>query len=285
MGATGTSPTMFTLHPYQAEPGVVALPTIDLPITAPTPTAPLIVDIADQLYVAWWDALAEQLGIPERRWRRHHPAEHGGIITVLGDTLVFDQAYWSRFASLAPGAVALPGRTAARLGVHRTGLQPPSPRPVRLVDLSRDRRARRRMRRGVRVAAANLARMEHQLQEHVVAPVTAEGDAGVGFAELPTYALALRLELALQLDPGWDVLAVIDLTTPPDDPLRAAARDAVRPLWETIWLLVDQLADRLAAEDQLASLDDAYELTLDELLRHARGTTLGARSAGLDSSH
>ena len=170
----------------------------------------LTVSIVDELARDGWEQLAGLAAIPGRRWRRHHPVGDGPLIELVGGRPAFDAAAWRRFASLVPGAVALPTRTAAMLGVAPADLRPPGRAPLRIVDLWRARRLRARLRRAERSFAADLAathaRVRDSLQE-----VLAPGDDGTPFEQLPAYALAARLEVAMHAGRGWRVPVAIDL--------------------------------------------------------------------------
>lgn len=173
----------------------------------------LTVSVADRMVRAGWESLATAAGIPRRRWRRHHPLVGGApLIALVDGRPAFDAAAWERFASLAPGAVALPTRTADSLGVARGALQPPGRAPLRIVDLLRARRARAHRRRAERTLDAAHARHVAAV-EQTVATALASGEDGSALATLPPYALAARLELLLDATARWEFPALVDLAT------------------------------------------------------------------------
>lgn len=171
----------------------------------------LSVSVADRMVRAGWEPLAEVAGIPLRRWRRYHPLASGSpLIALVDGRPAFDAAAWDRFASLVPGAVSLPSRTADSLGVARDALRPPGRVPLRIVDLARARRARARRRRAERTLDAAHARHVAAVSE-TVASALAPGKEGSSLATLPTYALAARLELLLAAPADWEFPAFVDL--------------------------------------------------------------------------
>lgn len=170
----------------------------------------LTVSVAEQMMRDGWEQLAQVAGIPARRWRRHHPVGDGPLLAIVDGEAVFDAAAWVRFASLVPGAVALPTRTAAALGVAPRDLAPPGRQPSRLADLVRSRRMRTRLRRAERRLDADLAvaraRLQTRLHEALV-----PGEDGTAFEQLPAYALAARLDLVLAAGRGWRTAAIVEL--------------------------------------------------------------------------
>lgn len=265
---------MLNLHPYLVEPGVVARPTFAPPASQVTASGVLCVDVIDRAHRAWLSVVARHLGVSTRRWRASGLGSSAGWIVAPGGEPAFDRARWSQVASIAAGAVALPSRTAERLGVARAGIQPPRRAPLRLIDLMRARSVQRRLSRALASVDADLARLEHALVTNVVGPAVADGDAGVAFGQLPRYALAARLDGLLRPAIDWSALAIVDLATPPDDARRSRAASIVDPWWAAIWTIVDELASRLAADGDLGSLDDAYALSLEQLLALARGARI-----------
>lgn len=185
----------------------------------------LTVSVADALLRNGWEELARQVGIPRRRWRRFHPLGDGPALALVDGRPAFDAAAWERFASLAPGSLALPSRTASTFGVARSAMRPPD-RRLRALDLVAARRRRRRMRRTLRDLEAEHARFRAALSEAIEAAL-APGDGAAPWEELPSYALAARFEGLLQASAHWSLPPVVDLL----------AADATR---ELVQLLVDR---------------------------------------------
>lgn len=171
----------------------------------------LSVDVAARLMAAWWNRYAEVVGVPTRRWAALRPTADGPLIELVDGRPMFDLHAWVRFASLAPGAVATPARTAAAFGLAAEQLAPPEPLPTRLVDLVRSRRAARRMRRELRTIEADLARFAAHLRTELVPWALADGEDGTPFAELPAYALAARIDgLVEGAGATWRTPCVLD---------------------------------------------------------------------------
>ena len=169
----------------------------------------LTVSVVDELMRDGWEQLAQVAGIPKRRWRLHHPVGDGPLVAIVDGRPAFDAAAWTRFASLVPGAVALRSRTAAMLGVAPGDVRPPGRPPLRLVDLWRARRLRRRLRKAERTLEADVATFEWSLGSQLDAML---GGDEVPFADLPSYALAARLDdLVDRTGRDWQVPVTIDL--------------------------------------------------------------------------
>jgi hypothetical protein len=231
---------------------------------------------------AMWELLSQQAGIPLRRWLRHHPLADGASILRRSDGghLEFDRTAWRRFAALAPGAVALPGRVAASYWIDAATLRPPD-RRARLLDLLAARRQRRRQLRRERTLDAELARWDAAL----------DGAAELARAEpeLADYARAARLEQALALPAEARAGAIAGLGR--FDALARATREARdaderRDRLEAAWrrarelqlrqlaaatTQVDALVELLVADGRLHTRDSASALTVTELLAVARG--------------
>jgi phosphohistidine swiveling domain-containing protein len=329
----------------------------------------LTVSVMDLLVRDGWETLARETGIPPRRWRRHHPLGTSPLIALVEGQPAFDAAAWERFVSLVPGAAALPSRTAQAFGVPRSAIRPPD-RRLRLLDLLGARRRRRRFRRLERDLEAEHARYRASL-EFAIDAALAPGDESVGFDDLPAYALAARLDDALDmigsrrlpmlvdllsLDATTTLVATlasrglgagpalleaarlqsgggIDMThrpgrwhamrellleasplgvqadaiaidtahvadqEPPVDEANAAAVARARRLtslrervardrgdaWAALRGLTWTLARRLDESGSLPSTDATFDLTLDELLRAARGVEVQPRDTPIRS--
>lgn len=236
--------------------------------TLPAGTRPLTVSVADAVLRGWWEAMSGVAGIPPRRWRRHHPAPRERPIVALVDgAAAFDVTAWWRFASLVPGARAMPTRTARWLGVPPQALRPPRPRSPFVVDLARARRARGRMRRRERRLDAELARFEAWLAGSVVAPALAPADDDTPFDRLPAYALAARIEETLHSARQWHAPALVDLA-------------GGHAMAEVVRLLRAQGCDEAAASVRAAQLASgggvAVPAFLDEL------PSIGAHGDGIE---
>lgn len=173
---------------------------------------PLTVSIVDRMVRAGWQRVALDAGVPPRRLRRYPPVGDAPVVAIVDGRPALDAAAWSRLVSLVPGAVALPRRTAAAMGVATRELQPPGRPPARLLDLVRARRARARLRRMERTLPADMATLAGRL-EHLLELALAPGDDGTPFTELPAYALAARLEGLVADASRWSALPRVDLAT------------------------------------------------------------------------
>lgn len=169
----------------------------------------LTTSVADHVLRAGWEQLAPAVGIPRRRWRRFHPLGDEPAVALVDGSPAFDVAAWERLASLAPGAIALPTRTASAFGIARSALSPPD-RRLRALDLLAARRRRRRLRRAQRDLEAEHARFRHELGRDV-RQALGRGDDGAPWQQLPSYALAARFEELLHATDRWSLPPVLDL--------------------------------------------------------------------------
>ena len=246
----------------------------------------LTASLVDRQARSMWELMSRVAGIPLRRWLRFHPLAGGGAVVRRVDGAVsFDVASWQRFAALMPGAVALPGRTAAACGIDATTLRAPD-RRLRLLDLWSARHQRRRQLRRERTLTADLARWEARIDAMEVLAMPAP--------DLADYARAARIDQALTMPSEaaagvtaslgrFDALARAarprsagdvregDERTRRLDEAWHAARELQRRQLTAVAAQVDALGERLVAAGLIESRARVREHTLPELLAVARG--------------
>lgn len=169
----------------------------------------LSISIADRVLRLQWRGLAQYLGVSNRQWLKHDPLNKQRLISIVDKKTAFNNRAWIDLVSLVPGSHVLPARTAAEFGINRSALSTPD-RRMRLFDLIALRRRRKRLRRTIKSLDADLARY-HTLVEHSVHNALREGDDGTPFEDLPSYALAARLEILIDQISHAPVPAIVEL--------------------------------------------------------------------------
>ncbi|MCW2926634.1 MAG: hypothetical protein JWM86_602 [Thermoleophilia bacterium] len=170
----------------------------------------LTVSVVDRTIHGWWDQLARDCRIPARRWRRWWPHGTGPVVAMIEGRPAFDEAAWTQFASLVPGAVVLRRRTAEAFGIAPGELAPPGRGPGRLADLVDARRRRGHLRRSERRLETDLATMRARLDAQLDAAL-ADGDDGTPVASLPAYALAARIAALVATGDLWAPAGIVDV--------------------------------------------------------------------------